>query len=428
VTTLIRNAASTASIIVAATCLEQESLPGLQPPDLETKVAILKRKAEIESYFGDPLIVKDGAALLDFARAVDHRSRQGMQALILAGGKGTRLRPVTMHTPKPIVPIANQPFLLYQLELLRRAEVHDVILSLSYQPHKIEDKLGDGTDHGVRISYAVEANPLGTAGAYRNAARLIRETTIVFNGDVLTDIDLNHVVQFHRDNEAVATIVLTPVPNPTAYGLVETDRDGRVRRFLEKPKPEEITCDTINAGIYVLEPRVLDYVPEGEPFMFEYGVFPRLLAEDERFYGYVWPGYWRDIGTSASYLQANLDVLAHRIALLDRPPGGRGEKFDDTAEIDDTSVVDPSCTIKAGAQIVNSVVSRNCFIEERALIENSVLRGGSRIGQGAVVRGAVIGKSSHVGRSVQVGSGAVLGDKSVLTDYSSVGDDQTTPA
>src|SRR5215471_13476816 len=180
-----------------------------------------------------------------------------MQALILAGGKGTRLRPLTMHTPKPIVPIANQPFLLYQLELLKRADVRDVILSLSYQPQKIEHKLGDGTDHNVRISYTVEASPLGTAGAYRNAAGLIDRTTVVLNGGVL--------------------------------------------RFLEKPSPEEVTCDTINAGIYILEPKVLECVPENEPFMFEYGVFPRLLELGERFYAYIWRGYWRDIGTSASY-------------------------------------------------------------------------------------------------------------------------------
>ena len=341
-----------------------------------------------------------------------------MQALILAGGKGTRLRPLTMHTPKPIVPIANRPFLLYQLELLKQADVRDVILSLSYQPQKIEDKLGDGTDHNVRLSYAVEASPLGTAGAYRNAESLIRETTVVFNGDVLTDIDLNDVLSFHREREAAATIVLAPVSNPTAYGLVETSKEGRVERFLEKPKPEEVTCDTINAGIYILEPRVLDYIPEGEPFMFEYGVFPQLLERGEPFYGYVWRGYWRDIGTPASYLEANLDVLAGRVKLLDRLPEERGEKFDETAEIDSLSCVDPSCTVKAGAQIINSVVSRNCYIEERARIENSVVRGNSRIGTGAAVSNAIIGKGCHIGRSVTVGSGTVLGDKSVITDYS----------
>ena len=344
-----------------------------------------------------------------------------MQALILAGGKGTRLRPLTMHTPKPIVPIAGLPFLLYQLELLKRADVRDVILSLSYQPHKIEDRLGDGTDLNVRISYAVEATPLGTAGAYRNAAALINETTVVFNGDVLTDIDINEVIRFHRERQATATIVLTPVPNPTAYGLVETAEQGRILRFVEKPKPEEVTCDTINAGIYILEPRVLDYVPEGEPFMFEYGVFPRLLERREPFYAYTWRGYWRDIGTAASYLQANMDVLAGEVKLLPRPPSERGDKFDPAAEIDAASVVDPSCTVKASAQIINSVVSRNCLIEESARIEESVVRGGSRIGAGSIITGAIIGKGCHIGRAVIVERGSVLGDKSVVTDYSSVG-------
>jgi NDP-sugar pyrophosphorylase family protein len=343
-----------------------------------------------------------------------------MQALILAGGKGTRLRPLTMHTPKPIVPIANRPFLLYQLELLKRADVRDVILSLSYQPQKIEDKLGDGTDYDVKISYTVEASPLGTAGAYRNAAGLIRETTVVFNGDVLTDIDMNEVIRLHRQRNAAATIVLTPVANPTAYGLVETDSEDHVRRFLEKPKPEEVTCDTINAGIYILEPRVLDYIPEGEPFMFEYGVFPQLLERQEPFYAYTWRGYWRDIGTASSYLQANMDVLAGKVNLLDRLPAERGEKFDEMAEIDQTSVVDPSCTVKAGAQIINSVVGRNSYIEERARIENCVVRGGSRIGSDATLQGMVAGRGCHIGRSVTIAGGAVLGDKSVITDYSQI--------
>ncbi|MGA9771148.1 MAG: NDP-sugar synthase [Blastocatellia bacterium] len=343
-----------------------------------------------------------------------------MQALILAGGKGTRLRPLTMHTPKPIVPIANRPFLLYQLELLKRADVRDVILSLSYQPQKIEDKLGDGTDYDVKISYTVEASPLGTAGAYRNAAGLIRETTVVFNGDVLTDIDINEVLRFHRERNAMATIVLAPVANPTAYGLVETDSENHVRRFLEKPKPDEVTCDTINAGIYILEPRVLDYIPEGEPFMFEYGVFPQLLERSEPFYGYTWRGYWRDIGTASSYHQANMDVLAGKVNILDRLPAERGEKFDETAEIDQTSIVDPSCTVKAGAQIINSIIGRNSYIEERARIENCVVRGGSRICSGATLQGMVAGRSCHIGRSVTITGGAVLGDKSVITDYSQI--------
>jgi mannose-1-phosphate guanylyltransferase len=343
-----------------------------------------------------------------------------MQALILAGGKGTRLRPLTMHTPKPIVPIANRPLLVYQLELLKRAEMRDVILSLSYQPQKIEDKLLDGFDHQVRISYTVETIPLGTAGAFRNAAGLIRETTVVLNGDVLTDIDLGEVLAQHRARDAAATIVLAPVPNPTEYGFVEIDEAGRVKRFVEKPGPEEVTADTINAGIYILEPRILDYIPEGEPFMFEYDVFPKLLEAGEAFYGYIWRGYWRDVGSAPSYWQANMEVLAGHLQLLDRLPAEQGEKFDASAEIDALSVVDPSCTLKAGVQIINSVVSRNCYIEERARIENSVIRGGTRIGPQATIAGAVLGKGCHIGRAVTVSGNAVLGDKSVVSDYSQI--------
>ena len=343
-----------------------------------------------------------------------------MQALILAGGKGTRLRPLTMHTPKPIVPIANRPFLLYQLELLKRADVRDVILSLSYQPQKIEDRMGDGTDYGVRVSYTTEATPLGTAGAYRNAAAFIRETTVVFNGDVLTDIDLNQVIKMHRERKASATIVLVRVPNPTAYGLVETEADGKIRRFLEKPKADEVTCDTINAGVYILEPKVLEYVPEGEPFMFEYGVFPRLLENKEAFYAHIHSGYWIDIGTPASYLKANMDVIAGEVNVLGPPETRRGGNVDPGSEIDSRSVVDVTTTVKGGSRIVNSVISRNCFIEERVTIENSVIRGGSRISQGAVLRNCIIGKGSYLGRSVlQVG--AILGDKSVITDFSQMG-------
>lgn len=341
-----------------------------------------------------------------------------MQALILAGGKGTRLRPLTMHTPKPIIPIAGQPLLLYQLELLRRADVRDVILSLSYQPQKIEDRIGDGTDHNVQVSYTVETSPLGTAGAYRKAASLINDTTIVFNGDVLTDININEVIAFHRQHQSIATIVLVPVSDPTIYGLVEIDGEARVKRFIEKPKDEDVTSNTINAGIYILEPKVLDYIPEGEPFMFEYGVFPKLLERGEAFYGYTFEGYWRDVGTSANYLEANLDVLAGSVELLKRLRFARGEKFDKTVEIDHLSVIDPTCTIKSGAQIINSVIGPNCYIEERVKIENSVVRASSRIGANAVVRHAVIGRSCHIGRSAVVSGGTVLGDKSVLTDYS----------
>src|SRR5215813_8841623 len=185
-----------------------------------------------------------------------------MKAILLAGGKGTRLRPLTIHTPKPIVPIFERPFLHYQLDLLKQVpEIDQVILSLNYQPRRIEEIFGDGSDRGIGIRYVVEPAPLGTGGAVRYAGEALDGSVVVFNGDVLTEINLAEVIALHRERRAKATIVLTPVTNPSAYGLVETDAQGNVRRFLEKPKPDEITCNTINAGVYVLEPDTFDRIP-----------------------------------------------------------------------------------------------------------------------------------------------------------------------
>src|SRR5690242_13018545 len=186
-----------------------------------------------------------------------------MKAILLAGGKGTRLRPLTLHTPKPIVPIFDRPFLRYQIDLLRQVpEIDEIILSLNYQPRRIEEVFGDGSDLGIHLSYVVEPNPLGTGGAIKFAAGDYKgEPLVVFNGDVFTSVDLPAVIALHRERKAQATIVLTPVENPSAYGLVETDARGNVQRFLEKPDPHQITCDTINAGIYVLEPDTFDRIP-----------------------------------------------------------------------------------------------------------------------------------------------------------------------
>src|SRR4249919_1284508 len=193
-----------------------------------------------------------------------------MKAILLAGGKGTRLRPLTIHTPKPIVPILDRPFLHYQLDLLKQVpEIDEVILSLNYQPRRIEEIFGDGGDSGLSIRYVVEPAPLGTAGAVRYAGESLRESVVVFNGDVLTEVDLAAVIALHRERKAKATIVLTPVENPSAYGLVETDVAGNIERFVEKPKPEDIRTDMINAGIYVLEPETLDRIPRDTVFSIE---------------------------------------------------------------------------------------------------------------------------------------------------------------
>jgi len=263
---------------------------------------------------------------------------------------------------------------------------------------------------------------MGTAGAYKFAEDVIREPTVVFNGDILTDLDLKTVIRQHKDRKAVATIVLTPVEDPSAYGVVETEDDGRVRRFLEKPKPEETACKNINAGTYILEPQVLDVIPKGENYSFEYGLFPKLLEQGEAFYAHV-PArtYWMDIGTPARYLQAHADLLANRVTRIHVKE--RHGNFDSAthAEIDELSMIADDCTIKPGAQIINSVLGRGCYVEERARIENSVIWSHTRVGTVAEVVGAIAGRGCHIGRSTFVGPGTVLGDKTSLTDYTKMG-------
>ena len=345
-----------------------------------------------------------------------------MQALILAGGKGTRLRPLTVYTPKPIVPICNRPFLLYQIETLRAAGIKDITLSLSYQPSKIEQLLGDGSDFGVRLKYTTEPQPMGTAGAYKFAAEHISEPTVVFNGDVLTDLNLKKVIAEHKRNGATATIVLTPVENPSSFGVVETDTEGRVLRFIEKPAPGEAPTNNINAGTYVLEPSVLDLIPEGESYSFEYQLFPDLLKRGEKFYAHApEKTYWLDIGTPARYLQAHHDLLAGVVGHI-RVEKRRGE-FDaaTAAEIDSASVIADGCTIKPGAQVINSVLGEGVHVEEKARVENSVVWAHTRVNAAAHVSSAVVGRSCYVGRAAQVGAGAVLGDKTSLTDYTQTG-------
>ncbi|MGI8788706.1 MAG: sugar phosphate nucleotidyltransferase [Pyrinomonadaceae bacterium] len=346
-----------------------------------------------------------------------------MQALILAGGKGTRLRPLTVYTPKPIVPVLNRPFLLYQIEILRRAGVKNITLSLNYQPDKIEQLLGDGAEHGVNLRYVTEPQPLGTGGAYKFAADAIRETTVVFNGDILTDLDVFKVIGFHQQKKAEATIVLTPVENPTAYGLVETDEEDKVLRFLEKPKPEqiaELTTKNINAGIYILEPGVLDLIPEGENTSFEYNVFPELLKREKSFYAFVMNGnYWRDIGTPASYLRAHHDFLSGQIKGFEIKKSVEADVAT-AAIVDKNSILGEGAIVKPNARVINSVIGAGVHIEEKATVENSVVWAHTRISSAAQIHDAIIGRGCHIGRNVSVSGGAVLGDKTSLTDYTKV--------
>jgi mannose-1-phosphate guanylyltransferase len=348
-----------------------------------------------------------------------------MKAILLAGGKGTRLRPLTVHTPKPIVPILGRPFLYYQIDLLRQVpEIDEVILSLNYQPRRIEEIFGEGEGLGLRVRYVVEPMPLGTGGAIRYAGDSLTESVVVFNGDVLTQVDLGAVLRLHRERKARATIVLTPVENPRAYGLVETDAQGNVRRFLEKPGDDEITCNTINAGIYVLEPETFDRIPKDTAWSIERSYFPSLIERGETFVAYVCDGYWIDIGTPAKYLQVHRDIMDGRFVAPPFEGAGMsfvsaGARVEAGVEIHGPCFVDDGVVLKAGARVLPySVLGRQTHVDEGAVVEASIVWPNGWIGRDATVRGAILGRNCHIGRNAAIESPVVLGDKTVITDYS----------
>ena len=352
-----------------------------------------------------------------------------MKAILLAGGQGTRLRPLTLDTPKPVVPIFNRPFVQYQLDMVRQLpEIDEVIFSLNYQPDRIEETMNSLPDPGVRLRYLVEPKPLGTAGAIKFAERHLDGPVVVLNGDVLNQVDLSAVVRLHRDRRARATIVLTPVENPSAYGLVETDADGRVLAFREKPKPDEMSCDTINAGVYVLEPDTLDRIPDGTNWSIERSYFPSLVAQGEPIFAYVSRDYWIDIGTPAKYLQVHRDIMEGRYVA---PPfAGRaaeaalvvpGASIAPGATLERPCFVDTDCVVEAGARIgPHTVLCRGCRIGADARLDGAIIWPEATIGAGAVVHGAIVGRGAVIGRCASVQPGTVLGDRSVLTDYSRI--------
>ncbi|MBI2835186.1 MAG: NDP-sugar synthase [Acidobacteria bacterium] len=349
-----------------------------------------------------------------------------MKAILLAGGKGTRLRPLTVHTPKPIVPIFDRAFLYYQIDLLRQIpEIDEVILSLNYQPRRIEEIFGAGEELGIKLRYVVEPAPLGTAGAVKYAGKDLEDSVVVFNGDVLTQVNLAAVLELHRARRARATIVLTPVENPSAYGLVETDADLNVVNFREKPRPDEIACNTINAGIYVLESDTFDRIPKETTWSIERSYFPSLVQRKETFVAYIYPGYWIDIGTPAKYLQVHRDIMDGRFAA---PPFAGvahltwvapDARIEAGAVLEAPCFVDQGVVVKAGARIgPYTVLGRHCYVEDDASVGSSIIWANSRIGRDASINGAIVGRNCLVGRSATLAPGAVLGDKSVITDYS----------
>jgi mannose-1-phosphate guanylyltransferase len=344
-----------------------------------------------------------------------------MQALILAGGKGTRLRPLTVYTPKPMVPVANRPLLLYQIDTLKAAGVTDITLSLSYQPDKIENVLGNGLDQGVSLRYITEPNPLGTGGAYKYALDSSRETTIVFNGDIITNLDVSKLIDFHRAKGAAATLALVTVQDPSRYGLAVLDDESRIQTFIEKPTPAQAATsgNLINAGVYILEPEILTLIAKDASRSFEYDVFPEILEKGMPFFGYVMADYWLDIGTPANYLKANQDLIVGAVEGFELERVSESEVAT-RAEIDRHSVLAEGCTIKSGARILNSVIGAGVHIEEKAVVENSVIWSNTRVATLAEIRGSVVGRSCHIGRNAVVSENSFLGDKTSLTDYTQV--------
>ncbi|MGH2748889.1 MAG: sugar phosphate nucleotidyltransferase [Actinomycetota bacterium] len=315
-----------------------------------------------------------------------------MKALILAGGLGTRLRPLTYTRPKHILPIANRPHIEHVFDLLKRHDVAEVVLLTSYLPDAFGTTLERAEQRGIGVEVALEPEPLGTAGALKNAEGSIGDGTfLAFNGDVLTDVDLGQVVEFHRARGAVATIVLTPVDDPSAYGVVPTAADGRVLGFIEKPAREDAPTNLINAGVYVFEPAVLDHIPVGRVSSAERELFPALVADGAPVYALGTDAYWMDIGTPQKYLQANLDALAGRF-VTDAVGTLGGNRI----------VVGEDAEIASDARVFSACVGAGARIEAGCEVAESVLLPMATVGAGAVVRASILGEGARVGPGVHV--------------------------
>jgi len=342
-----------------------------------------------------------------------------LKAVIMAGGEGTRLRPLTSNLPKPLMPIANRPMMEHVIDLLRTHGITDIIVTLAFMPDAIRSHFGDGSELDVTLTYVVEREPLGTAGSVRNAAHLLDEPFLVISGDVLTDINLGAIIDFHHEKEAMVTIGLTPVEDPLEFGIVITRSDGSVERFLEKPTWGQVFSDTVNTGIFVLDPSVLDGFPEGEQVDFSSDVFPKLLEAGAPMYGCVTHGYWEDVGTLDSYLRAHRDVLDGTVTV--DVPGfrvrdgvwfGEGVDVHPDAEVVGPAVLGANCRVEAGVRLgPYSVVGRDVRIRAGADLERVVIHDHCYLGSNVQLRGTVAGRSCDLREGARVEDGAVLGDE-----------------
>src|SRR5215204_3329290 len=343
-----------------------------------------------------------------------------MQAVVLVGGQGTRLRPVTYDIPKSLVPLRNRPFMGYMLDFLRGAGLDGAVLSLGYLPDPIQSYLCSQQDlDGFSVDYAV-----GTAGGIKNAEKYLHDDTlVVVNGDVLTGMDLSRAIQVHKTSDAMATIVLTSVEDPTAYGLVEVDHEMLVHRFIEKPAADEVTTNLVNAGVYVLEPEVLAMIPAGREVSIEREIFPEL-QESGRLRAHITSSYWRDIGTPRSYLAASHDVLSGAVGARE---GFEYLDVDPSVECGKNVRLLPPVSIAEGCKISDlatiggrSSLGKDCVVGEGAVVEGSILLDGAEVEAGAVVRGSVMGPRARVGNNAIVrglsvlGAGCVVGEGNVL--------------
>lgn len=337
-----------------------------------------------------------------------------MQALILAGGEGTRLRPLTSTVPKPVVPLVDRPFLAYMLGWLRSHGVDDVVLACGFMASGVRNVLGDGGAYGVRLRYAEEPSPLGTGGAVKFAEPMLDERFLVLNGDVLTDLDLTAQMRRHEATGARATLALIGVEDPSNYGLVRTAADGAVEEFVEKPSPDQIDTDLISAGAYVLERDVLELIPAGQNVSIEREVFPELVGEG--LYAVAAAGYWLDIGTPERYLEATWDILEGnvRTAVSERVDGGF-LAVDGGASVEGKIV--PPALVERGAAIApgavvgsRAVLALGASVGALSHVEGAVLLQGATVGEGCTIRNAILGPGVRIGDHCRVEDGAVLGE------------------
>jgi len=333
------------------------------------------------------------------------------------GGQGTRLRPLTLGKPKPMVPLANKPFVSYVLERLRGHGISEVVFSMGYLPDGIKSYFGDGSDYGLEVTYVTEDRPLGTAGAVKNVEKHVRDGDfLVLNGDILTDLDLGSLIAFHKEKGAVGTLALTPVEDPTAYGLVRTGNESEVLGFLEKPSWDQIDTNLINAGTYVLKGEIFDLIPEGREYSFERGVFPRLVGKG--LYGFRSDAYWMDIGTPEKYLQAHYDILEKNVETsvsecLDQDfVCMQGPvNMEAGAKLVPPVIIGEGCTIKAGARVGRmAIIGSGCTIAADSTVEESVLQENCTLEEGVVIRRSIVARGASIGKGTIVAGGAIIGE------------------